>query len=109
MRPPARLHVGPHQYTVNVDAVRCRDLGVRGQTDADALAILLNPALPISMQRDTLLHELLHALFDVQGTDVSDRPLLDDDEEERLVRGLAPLLLDALRRNPRLVTFLLER
>lgn len=50
--------------------------------------------------RDTLLHEILHGLFAIVGHFDRQR------DEERVVAGLTPLLLDCLRRNPDLVAFL---
>lgn len=50
--------------------------------------------------RDTLLHEVLHGLLRIVNL------IPDDKEEERVVVALAPLLLDALRRNPGLVEYL---
>lgn len=107
MKPPKTVQVGPHPYRIKFDDTRCNDIECRGQTDADQLQIILNSKLPTSMVRETVLHELLHACLDVQGVNVGDKPLLDDDEHERLVRGLSPILLDVLRRNRDLAAFLL--
>ena len=43
-------------------------------------------------ERDTLLHELIHAALAVTGVTHD----LDDKEEERLVRAIAPVLNDIL-------------
>lgn len=104
---PPRIQVGPHTYDVEFDEQRCRDLELRGRSDQNTLTFLLHPGLPESMVRETVLHELLHAVLSIQGVDVTDEPLLTSENEERLVRCLAPLLLDTLRRNPRLATWLL--
>lgn len=53
------------------------------------------------MQQVTLLHEALHAVWSTTGL-----RQLDNDLEEQVVVGLAPLLLDTLKRNPDLVAFL---
>lgn len=42
--------------------------------------------------KDTLLHELIHAALDVTGVTHD----LDDKEEERIVRAIAPVLNDIL-------------
>lgn len=47
-------------------------------------------------------------MLHLQGVTCGDEPLIDEKNEEQLVHGLAPLLLDMLRRNRRLVAFLLE-
>ena len=51
-------------------------------------------------ERDTVLHEVLHALIRVINL------MPKEQEEERIVVALAPLILDALRRNPNLVEYL---
>lgn len=43
-------------------------------------------------ERDTLLHELIHAALAVTGVTHD----LDDKEEERIVRAIAPVLNDVL-------------
>lgn len=51
---------------------------------------------PVGVQRDTLVHETLHAISATYGVEwVKD--------EERMVTRLAPLLLQVLRDNPGLV------
>lgn len=60
--------------------------------------INVNPSNVVDQQRDTLLHEIIHAL-EVEG---------QLKMTERQVTGLATLLLAGLRTNPALVKFLLE-
>lgn len=57
-----------------------------------------------TVRANTLLHEVMHACLAMAGiTDV-----LTDEDEERVVRRLSPLLLQALRDNPGLVTYLVD-
>lgn len=110
MRPPQHLQVGPYRYRVTTDEDAIAHKSVEqqttllGHTDPNALVILLNlgKSAP-GNERDTLLHECLHALFAQTGqaTDMQD-------DEEQFVRRLTPALLDLLRRNPRLVAYLTE-
>jgi len=66
------------------------------------LRLMVNPNMPPDQIADTLLHEMLHAIwYTVQAG-------LDEDEQERVVGSIASTLLDTLRRNPSLVAFLLE-
>lgn len=58
--------------------------------------ILLNSDTP-GMHRDTLLHEVLHAVDFAAGTEAG----------EAVVEAWAPVILDALRRNPSFVAYLL--
>lgn len=108
MKPPDRVCVGPHRYRVrfNTDAVAAASLehGARllGRCDTEACTIVVDPRLAGTMQRETLTHEVLHACMDVIGAGDD----LGHDTEERVVRRLAPVLLDVLRRNPGLVSWL---
>lgn len=109
VKPPAKITVGPHVYTVEVSAKRANDASVRyAQVDHATLDIIVNPDQHPSQMADSVLHELLHALCDMQGVAVGDKPLIEPAAEEPLVRGMAPLLLDLLRRNPALVTWLTD-
>lgn len=100
MKAPDRLRVGPHVWRVRRRALDA-DGELYGRTEEQRLLITIAPGRAPSQERDTLLHELLHALWSHCALDQ------DDDEQERIVRSLAPWLLAALRDNPQLVAFLL--
>ena len=108
MKPPAKVKVGPHTYTVVVDRSAIDRLSVEGgdrrlgECDAQRLTITVDPDQAPSQLADTLVHELLHACFDLigAGEDVT------GDVEERLVRRLAPVVVQVVADNPRLVAWL---
>ena len=103
MKPPPRIHIGPHTHAVEYDP----DLytsGEFGKRDGNRARITLCPGQSPTILRDTLLHEVLHGVLDVTGIAHE----LGDEKEERYVRRLTPALLDLLRRNPRLVALLTE-
>ena len=97
MTPPKVLKVGPHVYTVAPDALLDDDLGA---TRKATTTIGWHPHQSDSQLRVTVLHEALHAVWDYAGVD------LGSDVEERVITAMAGPLLDTLRRNPRLVTWL---
>jgi hypothetical protein len=107
MRPKSVL-VGPHRYQIKyaADAIDQRSLAEGearlGECDHKALTILVDPRQAETQIQDTLLHETLHAAMSVIGAteDVTDQI------EERLVLRLAPVLLQLLKANPRLVGYL---
>jgi hypothetical protein len=76
------------------------DDGSVGLTDPHRLVILLDNTLAEDAFKVTLLHEVMHAIAD--AADLHDEAT----EEDWATRG-APYLLDTLRRNPDLVSFLL--
>jgi hypothetical protein len=111
---PAEIVVGPYRYRVVVDQAAIDRAGqearatLLGQHNPREGAIYLAPDLPDDLEAETLVHELLHTVFDAVGVGGGDgdETLLDQTMEERLVRQCSPMLLDTLRRNPQLVAYL---
>jgi hypothetical protein len=68
--------------------------------------IIIDPN--VRQLRDTLLHEILHAIIAQTGLAETSGPL-HGDAEEQTVRALTPLLLHVLRENRALINFLIER
>lgn len=107
MKPPAKVLVGPHAYGVRLDGDGLTAAGVEaglrlsGLTRHSSLEILVDPDLASTEERETVLHEVLHALFSLTR-------MSGEDEEETISR-LSPVLLDLLRRNPRLIAYLVEK
>lgn len=54
-----------------------------------------------------MLHEVLHACL--YQTCLREMEVWGKNHEEAIVVALAPILLDTLRRNPKLVAYLVER
>lgn len=98
---PDSIAIGPHTWTVQTDPTGglTGDANCNGVTVRERLAIVLADDLAPSYAREVLLHELIHACL--SGTTE-----FGTDPEEALVRALAPLLLDALRRNPAILAYL---
>jgi hypothetical protein len=67
----------------------------------DQNQILLRENLVPAMERDGLLHELLHAITHTYS-------MKWKANEERMIQKLSPLLLDTLRGNPVVLAFLTE-
>lgn len=108
MRLPEVIRVGPHRYKVGADRARMNDIcrkesrDLLGHCNHWTLEITIEPTLAGDQKAETLLHEVLHAVVTVTG-------LGDEwgaDKEEAAVNRLSPVILDVLRRNPRLVAYL---
>jgi hypothetical protein len=105
---PATIKVGPHDYRILVDETRLRQFErERGQghyayADLRACEIVLDPTLPASQLRESLWHEVKHAVAHV--TAWFDGAL---DEEDCIAR-MSPMELATLRDNPALVAYLTE-
>lgn len=73
-----------------------------GQTITTEQHVAIRNEQGPDQERDTMLHELLHACIQVGGIRIG-----NSRREEMLVRTLSPVLLDCLRRSPELVEYLL--
>lgn len=102
MKPPSRIKLGGQDWSVDVVKLD-PDLCLYGRTRARQASIELDMEQAPTQLRDTLLHEVIHAGLTNVGLSLS------TDDEERIVRGITPWLLAALRDNSRLVEFLTER
>lgn len=64
-----------------------------GQSQFFDQRIVINPGIKFDAKRETLMHELLHCCFHQTGAPLS------FDDEELVVRCLAPLLINLLESN----------
>lgn len=69
-----------------------------GEWHARTATIHYDPEQTLPVLRETILHEMLHCILEHTGVDA--------EEHEALIRSISPLLLEALRRNPELVEWL---
>ena len=100
---PKKVQIGPFVFTVRLDQFSKTVLtDSHGELDVDLLEIRLHPDRAELIIKETLLHEIIHGVCAVGGLDHE----LGADQEEKIVRRLAPILLDVLRRNPGMVEYL---
>lgn len=106
-----KIRLGPHVYRVvrdktaiDLKATEHNERRLYGLCEPTAGLVHIDPTLTDSQQRETVLHELLHACFSVAGMD----ELMSGTKEERVVRQVAPWLLLLLQSNPKLVRYLTE-
>ena len=97
---PPTVKVGPHTYQIRLHALE----NLSGDCDTDRLRIRIDRSMRGSQRRDTLLHEVLHAITSMTGLDHE----LGDSTDEAVARRLAPALLDVLRANPKFTEYLLS-
>lgn len=91
---PRYLRVGPFNYTVELhDGYWNKDdERVYGEVDERTATINLDVDASPEMIRDAVLHEVIHAIL-----------IMYDKDDEDLVRVLAPMLLQFMRDNPRMM------
>lgn len=80
-------------------------LGVLGVSDLDAQVILIETDQGADGMAETLVHECLHAILGKAGFGLDMSP----DVQEAVVKRTAPILLDFIRRNPAVYTYITGR
>lgn len=106
MTKPKKVKIGPHQYKILWDYDRCNDSENNyGFTRPDSMEIIIDPENSADRQRETLVHETLHCLFEVLAYEKLD--LVEKELEEKIIVTLSPLLLDVLRNNKQFTSYLL--
>lgn len=97
MEIPGYLRIGPFTYTVELHEGYWNkdDVRVYGEVDERTCTINLDVDASPEIIRDAILHEILHAIL-----------IMYDKDDEDLVRLLAPMLLQVLKDNPKLLTAL---
>lgn len=105
MKPPKRIVVAPFEYKVAREPSMSSIGEAAGGCDPDRTRIVIDANLSGPAEKDTLLHELLHALLS-QTDLVRGLKAYDKDLEEDVVYALTPRLLSALLDNPDLVEYL---
>ena len=107
MKKKYALKVGIKVYTLHIskqawNRLRHKEMEAHesaGRTDPNALEMWVDPALPHGQLIDTLMHEVMHALWEDTGaTRITFAPEEDPDNEEKFIRLMSP----------RLTAFLLE-
>ena len=93
---PKSIKVGPHVYSV----LRKAGINFNGSCEFNTLQICVKKRLRKSKAQEILLHETLHACT---------HPSLNGDKpykDEEFVDGVAPVLLQVLQDNPKLLEYL---
>lgn len=102
---PHTIKIGPHVYTVVRKMVEEMPDAL-GDTDFDKNEIRIRKNLRKTKQAEVLLHELLHCCTYPSFTGAYENdPKLDAEE---FVNAVAPVLLQVLKDNPKLVEYLTE-
>jgi hypothetical protein len=96
MKLPASVRIGYLTCLVReIPSVEAKRREICGYFDEDSGDIEIAGNLSDPLKADALLHEMLHAICLLAGTE------LDGDQEERFVRVIASGLLAAMRDNPK--------
>lgn len=112
-RLPSTIRIGGHVWAIITDADEWKKEPKHDEahaiTDTDHMRILLAPELHerhIAKVKAVVLHEVLHACFDMTGADLIMKD--EDTAEESYIQVTAPMLLNVFRDNPKFVAWLQE-
>lgn len=107
MKAPRRLKVGPFRYRLRIggrgfDRHRAEEGShdLQGRCENEALLIAVKGGLALGVEREVVLHEVLHTCMYAAGLPLS------GDDEETAVRAITTWLLGVLRENPAFVAYL---
>lgn len=103
---PRSVRLGVHRFTIRHDPTVAHR-GANGETYPELLEVRISPDLAPTREREVVAHELLHAAWHQTGLRSPDHGAADLEEE--IIGALAPLVLELLRRNRRLVDYLTDR
>ena len=96
MKLPKTIKIANHVFNVaEWNSNEASAHGRFGECDCNTLSIRISTAHPDSHIRETLMHEILHAIFWSYG-------VKDIDDEERTITGLAVGLSQVWQDNPKL-------
>lgn len=109
MKPPESIKIGPFHYRFYSDAEHTvqmvRESGDRiGQINYRQLEICIIEDVAPERRVVALLHEVLHGVFHAAGLYHEEGATLD---AEQVLEAMPAILLDVLRSNPDLATYLL--
>lgn len=104
MKPPKKIRVGPCDWDVVLkDEFLDDDDDIQlGAATISDLEIGIRKDINKQIEQETLMHEVLHAVFAQSGVDLS------HNKEERVVAAISPYLLMLLRDNPKLYKYLCQ-
>lgn len=103
---PTTVRIGPHDYTIKQWGKMAADNdGSLGLCDKTTSTILVADYLSDQKACEVLIHECLHACYDVAGLHYGPGKGDATVEEERLVNGLAYAVTGVLRDNPQLLAY----
>jgi hypothetical protein len=99
---PQFVMVNPHSFELKVVPRLSTDAGVCGLCGEDDQRIAIDDDLGDTVEKETVLHELMHAIWHFTHLDKK----YTDEDEEAVAWTMAPRLLALLRDNPELVAYL---
>jgi hypothetical protein len=103
---PRNILIGHAYFTVKYDKHLSDNSEAVGLTGPETQYILLDPKLGPDVERETVLHEAMHAIYFQSGLRL--QSWHKDKVEEQLIWAMAKGVIELLRNNPEMVEYILE-
>lgn len=112
---PKVLKIGPFNYTVEMieenqlilededKELTDKPTYLLGKTSSHKQKIEIMAGMPFEVERETLFHEILHAIYSGVGGQDDDAPYVG---EEKTIQMFSPAIVDVFDRNPQLVSYM---
>lgn len=110
---PKALRIGPFIYTVEMieenqlfleeEKEVDKPTYLLGKTSSHMQKIEIMAGMPFEVERETLFHEILHAIYSGVGGQDDDAPYVG---EEKTIQMFSPAIVDVFDRNPELVSYM---
>lgn len=112
---PKKLKIGPFNYDVvmieennliledDEEKVPDKPTYLLGKTSSHKQLIEIVTGMPYEVERETLFHEILHAIYTAVGGQDDDAPYVG---EEKVIQMFSPAIVDVFDRNPELVAYM---
>jgi hypothetical protein len=112
MERPTQVDIGPFAWEIVYDSEELRHLHRVGAEDmwgctlVDQHKMLIDDSRSLRAVKETVLHEVFHAILATYGIRMPDGKEENFDKEERFVLTFSPMVFDVFLRNPKLTGWL---
>lgn len=106
---PESILVSPASIGVRFDKEACQAGEVTGAYLGDSGAIIVEPGNSLDVEKETVLHECLHAIWRQTALSIEYPDADKDSPGEKIISALAPRLYGLLLDNPELLRYLKGR
>lgn len=107
MKIPTDVYIAGKWWSIEDHTEMMEDEGRMGETKAEQCRILYSTKCDAQQLRDTIWHEIKHAIFSETGLALAMKEHQETTNEEDMIRRLTPVELAVMRDNPDLMKYLL--
>ena len=106
---PRKVKLSPHTFAVKYDDNLGAAAGLSGMCDEQNTVIVIDPTFSLTIQRDSLLHEVTHGIWGQTSLDKDYPDHEPASEGEKIITTLAPRFLAFIQDNPAVIAWLQGR